>query len=139
MRQSNLAIGFDESLDAVRHEFETNGPFDGILGFSQGAAMTALICGLKQRSDFSPEFKFAILSAGFKSRSSLHESCYDTLIEVPTLHMMGESDQIIPKPVSQELVQVFKDPVVIYHPSGHMTPSSAAIRSDVIKFLTQFI
>ena len=72
------------------------------------------------------------------SRSSLHKSIYDRVIDTPNLHMIGESDQIIPKAVSQQLLECFMDPTVIYHPSGHLVPSSANIKSSLLGFLNQF-
>ena len=53
MKSSTKAIGYDESLNDIMNAFKTQGPFDGILGFSQGGAMTALVCGLiEQNSRF---------------------------------------------------------------------------------------
>ena len=45
---SDYVKGFDESLKEVEKVFEEKGPFDGILGFSQGGSMVGLICALKQ-------------------------------------------------------------------------------------------
>lgn len=45
---SDYVKGFDESLREVEKIFEEKGPFDGILGFSQGGSMVGLICALKQ-------------------------------------------------------------------------------------------
>lgn len=39
--------GFDESIQKVNEAFINMGPFDGILGFSQGGSLVALICLLK--------------------------------------------------------------------------------------------
>ena len=38
--------GFDVSLSYLKTVFAQQQPFDGILGFSQGAAMAASICAL---------------------------------------------------------------------------------------------
>lgn len=35
--------GFQESLDAIDSKIKEDGPFDGILGFSQGGAMAAIV------------------------------------------------------------------------------------------------
>lgn len=48
MRPSHLVKGFDESLAGVKKQFEVNGPFDGILAFSQGAAMAAIILSMME-------------------------------------------------------------------------------------------
>ena len=43
------------------------------------------------------KFDFAILVAGYKSRQSSHESLYSIPISIPTLHVFGDTDKVIPK------------------------------------------
>lgn len=47
--QSGPAFGFDESLKKVEDVWVNEGPFQGLLGFSQGACFAGIICGLAQR------------------------------------------------------------------------------------------
>ena len=47
--------------------------------------------------DFQPRFNFAIFVAGFKSRSSPHDVLYTEPISLPTLHVFGDTDKVIPK------------------------------------------
>lgn len=42
------------------------------------------------------EFNFAILISGFKSLCKPHKMYYDEKISLPTLHVYGEGDKIIP-------------------------------------------
>ena len=42
-------------------------------------------------------FDFAIFIAGFKSRSEGHSYLYDEIIQIPTLHVYGETDKVIEK------------------------------------------
>lgn len=49
IRKGGPAIGFEESIKLVEETFEKYGPFDGILGFSQGACFVGLLCDLQQR------------------------------------------------------------------------------------------
>lgn len=53
-------------------------------------------------SDLPYSFKFAIFASGFRSGSLVHKGFYDEDISLPSLHVYGESDSIIPKgkPVS---------------------------------------
>lgn len=114
IRQEGPAIGFDESVKLVEETFEKEGPFDGILGFSQGACFTGLLCSLQQRgrrniqeyhspvllilmiSVIKTKFNFAVMAAGFQSHCEVHRSYYDSPINLPSLHICGETDQIIP-------------------------------------------
>lgn len=41
--------GFEESVKVIEDAMEEKGPFDGILGFSQGACLLSLLCCLQQQ------------------------------------------------------------------------------------------
>ncbi len=57
---------------------EGSWPFDGILGFSQGAALVAMLCALQeQKLEAAFNFRFAILVAGFRSACSQHQHFYE--------------------------------------------------------------
>nr|CAD7590652.1 unnamed protein product [Timema genevievae] len=47
-KPSDTCIGFEESLARVEDLCEKEGPFDGLLGFSQGAAFVGLLCQLQE-------------------------------------------------------------------------------------------
>lgn len=49
IRKGGPAIGFDASVKMVEEAFEKYGPFDGLLGFSQGACFVGLLCDLQHR------------------------------------------------------------------------------------------
>lgn len=44
-----VAYGFDDSIRALEQAWQMLGPFQGILGFSQGAALVGLVCNLRMR------------------------------------------------------------------------------------------
>ena len=60
--------GIDESVALVVDYLKKNGPFEGIMGFSQGAAMATRLAYLQEKGDKSFEglslFKFVILIGG---------------------------------------------------------------------------
>lgn len=43
------AFGFQKSLKLVEDTWKSQGPFQGLLGFSQGACFVGLICGLAKK------------------------------------------------------------------------------------------
>lgn len=49
IRKGGPAIGYEESVKLIEQTFEKYGPFDGIMGFSQGACFLGLLCDLQQR------------------------------------------------------------------------------------------
>ncbi|XP_067866781.1 esterase OVCA2 [Heterodontus francisci] len=130
--------GLEESLETISKAMVELGPFDGIMGFSQGAALVAMICALKQQGDSRFQFDFAILVAGFRSRCTLHNHYYQEPITLPSLHVFGHTDQVIPGEMSQELSTSFVDPVVLTHPGGHFVPASAPQKPVYLEFLERF-
>ncbi|XP_061077313.1 esterase OVCA2 [Conger conger] len=128
------SLGLEESLEAVKKAVQELGPFDGILGFSQGAALVAMVCALQ---DF--KFRFAILVAGFKSMCSEHERFYTgAALTIPSLHVFGEKDGVIPDKLSRELLSRFENPQVLTHPGGHFVPATSAHRQTYQEFLKRF-
>ncbi|XP_021900573.1 esterase AGAP003155 isoform X2 [Carica papaya] len=95
---------FDECLPYIEDFMIKHGPFDGLLGFSQGAILSAGLPGLQ---------------AEFKS-PSVADKAYASPIECPSLHFLGETDFL--KPYGIELIACCSDPVTVHHPKGHTVP-----------------
>lgn len=63
--------GIEESINYVINQIEETGPYDGILGFSQGAAITTMVIAVilkRQQNDASNIIspKFAVLIGGIQ-------------------------------------------------------------------------
>ncbi|ORX90483.1 FSH1-domain-containing protein [Basidiobolus meristosporus CBS 931.73] len=132
--------GVDESIEYVENYMKTHGPFDGLLGFSQGAGLVSLLCA-RQTKNESPEesrFKFAMIFAGFKYPYAPHDAYYDQIIDVPSMIVSGEADGIISPERSDELATCFVDPVVVKHSGGHVMPTKADCRKAFLEFVTKF-
>ncbi|KAH7849350.1 hypothetical protein Vadar_016628 [Vaccinium darrowii] len=101
-----------------------HGPFDGLLGFSQGAILSAALPGLQAAGvglTKVPKINFLIIIGGAKLKDpSLAEKAYSCPIRCPSLHFLGETDFL--KPYGIELLESVVDPVVIHHPKGHTIP-----------------
>ncbi|XP_031713384.1 esterase OVCA2 [Anarrhichthys ocellatus] len=138
-QQCEDSLGLDESVEAVREAVKTQGPFDGILGFSQGAAFVAMLCSLQEQK-LEPEFsfRFSILVAGFRSGCEEHKKFYSPPLQIPSLHVFGLEDQVIPDNMSRELLPSFQDPQVLTHTGGHFVPAPSAHRQAYQDFLTRF-
>ncbi|KAJ8765749.1 hypothetical protein K2173_014871 [Erythroxylum novogranatense] len=120
---------FEECLMYIEDYMLNRGPFDGLLGFSQGAFISAALPGLQaQGLAFTrvPKVKFLILISGAKfagyklGQPKLGAKAFSSPIECPSLHFIGERDFL--KEAGEDLVGSFVDPVVVYHPQGHAVP-----------------
>ena len=78
----------------MKKTVKENGPFDGVIGFSQGGSLTAMLCLMQESRIHDFGFKFAIIIAGFKSQCSPHDNIYSTISTIPSLHVIGEGDQV---------------------------------------------
>ncbi|KAE9587111.1 putative alpha/Beta hydrolase [Lupinus albus] len=108
---------FDECLKYIEECMIKHGPIDGLLGFSQGVALTKV-----------PKVKSLIIIGGGKLKSpSLAKNAYSTPIICPSLHFLGETDFM--KPYGNELLESFYEPFVVHHPKGHTIPRLGALLS----------
>lgn len=118
--------------------------FDGILGFSQGAIITSLLCAIQENPRcYVPEFssvRFAIMFSGFPSRADEHQHLLVKPINLPSMHVWGLKDETIPAYASRKLAEKFRieDRITLEHSNGHIVPSDAACRNSVCEFLLPF-
>ncbi|XP_065089862.1 esterase AAEL000016 [Ochlerotatus camptorhynchus] len=127
------AIGFEESLKLVEKVWKEE-QCCGLLGFSQGACFVGLLCDLSARGMTSIKPEFAVLSSGFRSGSLVHLNFYESKVQIPSLHIYGEADEIIPKEMSMALADTFTDPQVLTHPGGHFLPAQATQKQTYVEF-----
>ncbi|RWR92478.1 dihydrofolate reductase [Cinnamomum micranthum f. kanehirae] len=115
---------FDECLAYIEDFMIKQGPFDGLMGFSQGAILSAALPGLQSKGlalTKVPKIKFVIIIGGARFRNAaLAEKAYSSPSDCPSLHFLGETDFL--KPYGTVLLESFVDPVVINHPKGHTVP-----------------
>lgn len=110
-------VGWDASLSYLRELIAERGPFDGVVGFSQGAAVTGLLMASE------PSLRFAVCISGFASRAVEHAELVRTAgIDRPSLHVWGEQDVLVTNDRSEALSRCFVDPEVVTHAAGHFVP-----------------
>ncbi|CAH1399083.1 unnamed protein product [Nezara viridula] len=136
---SDIDEGFDDSLEFLKQFIKDNGPFDGLLGFSQGGALAALICFLIKRKEFEADFKFVVLIGAFKSLCTPHLQYYSDKISLPSLHVFGEGDDIITKDRSEELMSFFEKAEILKHSGGHYVPCSKEQKESYLKFFKEML
>lgn len=126
--------GFKESVQFVLNHVKENGPYDGIMAFSQGACFASMLSTMPELK----YLKFVVLFSGFKSRIEQHQVYYDQLIDVPSLHVFGETDEVISTDRCQALADSFTNAECLVHKGGHFVPTSAPVRNRVKEFLLKF-
>ena len=122
-------VGWDESHAAMCELWERE-RFDGVIGFSQGAAAAAMLC-----AELNP--RFGIFVAGFvpNDRAAAAALLSGVDASVPTLHVIGTADSLVTPERSMALADLFDGRTVLTHPGGHMIPSAAHVRGQVASFV----
>ncbi len=131
--------GFDTSLHYLEAIFREQGPFDGVIGFSQGGALTAVLAAMLPHPVFT--FRFAICISSFPSRAPAHAQYFEPRrIKLPTLHVLGLNDTMVAPDRSIKLFEAF-DPTtstLVKHDSGHFVPG-AWPNSEIHAFVSRFL
>ncbi|KAF2816857.1 dihydrofolate reductase [Mytilinidion resinicola] len=127
--------GLEQGLDTIADVLKREGPFDGVIGFSQGGAMSAMVAALLEpgrREGFEklykegcmrypesfeadtgfitetihPPLKFAVSYSGFAARGvEIYRGFYEPKISTPVLHFLGTMDAVVEEARSLALVE----------------------------------
>jgi hypothetical protein len=121
----SIQTAVDDLSDYVRSE----GPFDGVIAFSQGAALAAMLLA---RGQFPLPFRFAVfICAGTPvSERLLHENviCYmdaaidGPVLELPAVHIVGLKDGSLDASLALAELCGSKDRTIYQHAAGHEIP-----------------
>ena len=130
----------DEGMATIAQAIRDAGGIDGVCGFSQGGAMSAVVAAAMEPDRTIPEgkegdwakglrdanggkgLKFAVSWAGFWGPVDMLKWCYSPKIKTPMLHILGSLDTVVEESRSSGLVDRCEDPLVVTHPGGHHVP-----------------
>ncbi|KAK9865839.1 hypothetical protein WJX84_007479 [Apatococcus fuscideae] len=113
-----------ESLAAVERCFQESGPFDGVMGFSQGSIFASFLVAAQEHGlilQQFPRLRFCVLFAGAKAGDPELAAAYAEPISTPSVHIIGDTDFM--QKASNNLLEAFVEPQVIRHPRGHLIPA----------------
>jgi len=135
-------LGLDKTMAAIERVWETEGPFDGILGYSQGAVMAHLLAS-KRAEPGAPgwlqSLEFVICIGGFPSAAEPTPGLalwpLQRELNVPSLHISGEADASVPPCHHDRLAACFRSPTVHKYSKGHVLPQCPAVVGAISAFL----
>jgi len=118
--------------------------YDGIIGLSQGSAMTGLLISMLNKPENAPGFsaktqpiKFAILCSGFVSHKPPHGQIYTSPGNLPTLHTIDMHDPVVPPDRTIELRNLFNNSQLVQHNEGHAIPVTGDWPSRMKQFIAE--
>ncbi|KAK9462401.1 serine hydrolase FSH [Lipomyces oligophaga] len=133
-------LEIDTTWDLLKSFIEKEGPFDGVIGFSQGAALSGMLCNkLMSLCPEHPRLKFGVFYSGFRSTLPQHEELYP--IYTSSLHVLGSLDTVVSEERSVALFDAC-DPAtrtVYTHPGGHFVPNSKDSLNVVVGWILSTI
>eukprot|EP00929_Paragymnodinium_shiwhaense_P118877 TRINITY_DN90777_c0_g1_i1.p1 TRINITY_DN90777_c0_g1~~TRINITY_DN90777_c0_g1_i1.p1 ORF type:complete len:929 (-),score=227.03 TRINITY_DN90777_c0_g1_i1:290-3076(-) len=149
---SDGAVDSVEVLEALAKAWEARGPFDGVLGFSEGTKVAHYLCSRGVALDSVQKE-----TAACSSLSDDSESCVDALsaalkfaimaggpapqtagaspLELRSMHFMSAQDTVVPLQESRKLAAAYKDAAFVVHEGGHVLPQRAQDIKSIIEFL----
>ena len=132
--------GWERTRDWIVELLNAGPRIDGLFGFSQGAALTGLLAALRESPEAPPglDFEFAIMVGGFTSFLPQHAGLFPRPLVIPSVHVIGRSDGVVPRPDSLKLAGRFTDPLVLEHRGGHVIPGDRAVAEPIARFLAGF-
>ena len=160
-----IYTGISAGLDRVAETIRAEGPFDGVIGFSQGGALVALVASALEAdparhlpskyrlSDdesqpirsvcpngvVQPPLKFAIIYSGFLALDPSCDVFFEPKLKTPVLHFIGQLDSVVDEARSRRLVAACADPSVVLHVGGHFVPSQRVNMDVLVAFIRKAI
>lgn len=136
------ATGNYTDLDAavrwVRELLVTDGPFDGILGFSQGANMATAVLAHGDDPGVSCLKLMVAMGASENGWRKQLGRRLETPLPIPSFHVMGRSDPFYPGSV--RLSQCFSNPIIVEFDGDHRPlPADRAEGSRIADMIIDFV
>jgi len=115
----------DEKLFSYITDYmKLHGPYDGFIGFSQGATLSGCLAALQEKGfalQDVPPVRFLVLISPAQLRAQHLKHVYQgPKIKCPTLAFLGDKDWL--RFAGVELLKSFENDVIISHRSGHRVP-----------------
>ena len=121
------------SFTSLDNYVATQGPFDAIVGYSQGAAMTLLYL-----SQSASSFRFALTFCGYLP--TVHSGLMGLVdaaapMSIPIAFYYGTSDSIITNDMTLAAAAKFSDTTMICDGGGHAPPTDGEAVTAVVDFI----
>lgn len=143
-------VGLNTSLEFIGRLLKNEGPVHAIWGFSQGAGLAGMLCALLQAGKTDHALRSlmptnlitplaGIVFSGFKARFAQFDTVYEGGIDVPMMHIIGESDSLVRSERSQALIHSCSQAKILKHSGGHNIPKGDADVRSIVEFVRQYV
>ncbi|CAF0933727.1 unnamed protein product [Rotaria sordida] len=131
-----------ESIEYIVNYIHNNGPFDGLLGFSQGAIVCAtMVLNIPNWSILPSCIKLVILIGCPPINDETIKPILETFDKqnqlLPSLHVSGMNDTLITTDMREKMYKYFNPLVAEFysHKGGHYCPNDSDFRQKLRDFI----
>ena len=129
MRDDSVWITYkyrDEALQTLCDKIDTEGPFDVIMGFSQGSIVITMLTALYLKKHGKCPWKYNVQFAGFPVRDSGFRAEYmQEKLSHPTLLVYGRADPFFEWGITMQ--KQFEAPLILEHGENHRIPKDQGV------------
>lgn len=142
--QEHYARTLQDAYELIYEFVEDEGPFDGIIGFSQGATLAymTLLDQQKLKPYDVPLFSRAIFICGMPpfrltDNSQIVLEPDTQVLNIPAIHVMGEQDEVLDLSMALAKLTNPNLSLSIVHAKGHDIPKSKDFALQMFKGMEQ--
>jgi predicted esterase len=128
-------VTLDASLALLQETWVAQGPFSGILAFSQGGTFATLAASLASSSCRLPQLKFVVCFGA--PELAKWPTSRQIPADIRSLHFGGKTDAIVPIASSRALANRYAHSEFHEHEQGHCIPMKRPAMDIVIRFMTE--
>lgn len=151
-------LDLTDALKTVSDYIKENGPYDGIVGFSQGAAVSAIVTNrITELVPGHPQFKVSLVFSGYSFTepdpdhagqlriTEKFQRDFTPMSDRTTkmLFVYGAADAAVPAERSKYLLSLYggegADVHAYEHPGGHMVPNKKDILRPIVEEITSSV
>jgi len=120
----------DIAVDRLLAYMHEQGPFDVLVGFSQGCIMTHLMAAvLRDRREPIP-WRLSVQFSGMRVRDDRYTRLFEEALMLPVVQVYGKSDELYTYG-RQSQPRLYENPVILEHNEGHKFPSQRPRSTEV--------
>mmetsp|Transcript_94320 Transcript_94320/g.177476 ORF Transcript_94320/g.177476 Transcript_94320/m.177476 type:complete len:243 (+) Transcript_94320:71-799(+) len=128
--------GVEQSIFRIERFIEDHGPFDVLVGFSQGCSMiTLLTATLSQAGDLP--WRANLLCNGVPPKDGRYDHLFTAGLEVPSVHVLGKADPHYA--LGLKLKDMYSRSLVVEHNEGHKLPDETPVTQAIAAALQRLI
>jgi len=135
----SVKFTYDEvetGVDYVLAHIQDHGPFDVLLGFSQGCIVTHLIAAtLRQRGQAIP-WALSVFFCGIPVRDNKYMDLFNDPLPVRSVQIYGKEDEMYDYGKSAQ-PGMYVDPIILEHTEGHKFPTRCPHKAEIYERVCQ--